>query len=233
VRYGKPVRQEEETFWHLPAQGTLGGREREAAGRSRLPTHILHSKLHCRDKRHSLGNYQIRWECSGIIDDGTGQAKLYAERDVATTLLGMDIDTLNSIERGLWWTDNGSLTFSKSIPPSVELKKNIQTIVAQSTGTTRDPLQELQPHIRAEYLLQQYCRSSATGMNHPSRRLLDYFVRVKPLSDKVHHLNHTMIDSSFSKEEGPYSSSLGTQDVATYQLPPLKLVVVDLSCPTF
>jgi hypothetical protein len=31
---------------------------------------------------------RIKWECSGVLDDGSGQAKLYAERDAALSLLG-------------------------------------------------------------------------------------------------------------------------------------------------
>ena len=35
----------------------------------------------------------IKWECSGTLDDGTGQAVLYAERDVAMAVIRAEIAT--------------------------------------------------------------------------------------------------------------------------------------------
>lgn len=207
---------EEQSFWHLPAPGDASERSAGSSGPSKVPPYILHSKLRC-PNNHSPEAYTVQWECSGILDDGTGQAKLYAEREVAMTLLGMDASTIQSIEEGIWSTSVGALRFSKSIPPPAYLQDRIQAV-----QHLVNPLQRLPPSIRAEYLLQHHCRSSAAP-----QRPLEYFVRCKPLSDQIRHLHHTMTESSFCRSD----SSLTYQEVATYALPPLKLVLVDVACP--
>eukprot|EP00980_Cylindrotheca_fusiformis_P013311 scaffold3389_cov119-Cylindrotheca_fusiformis.AAC.3 len=202
---------DEVSFWHLPAPG-----EPEAIPASTIPRHILESKLRC-PNQHPPEAYQVLWECSGVLDDGTGQAKLYAERDAALTLLGMNASTIETIEKAIWSTSSGTICFNKSIPPPLSLKKRIQGVQHLT-----DPLSRLPPRVRAEYLLQHHCRSS-DAPQQPS----DYFVRCKPLSDEIKHLNHTMAESSFVRD-----AALVSQEVATYSLPPLKLVLVDVACPT-
>jgi hypothetical protein len=210
---------DERSFWHLPAAGeSLDGIAVVRNHYCKLPPHILHSKLRC-PNNHSPDAYQVLWECSGIVDDGTGQAKLYAAREAAMTLLGMNAFTLQSIEEGVWSTPTGTLRFSKSIPPSAHLHQRLQGV-----RHLNNPLQRLPPSIRAEYLLQHHCRSSAA----PKRRL-EYFIRCKPLSDKIAYLHHTMTESSFMSNR---ESALANQEAATYALPPLKLVLVDMACPT-
>lgn len=162
----------------------------------------------------------IKWECSGVLDDGTGQAKLYAEREIALCLLGMNRSTVDSIEKGAWLKEDG-LTFSRTMPP----KKFLSGAVLSARGealerlrmygrrrplTDADVLACLTPAVRAEYELQRHCRFS----KEPLRRLY-YYVRCKPLSDSSALLGQTEVETSTGK------------DVSTYRLPPLKLNLID------
>jgi hypothetical protein len=82
----------------------------------------------------------MKWECSGILDDGTGQAKLYAERDAAIRfLLGSrggggggggsgamsDGQRRAIIEQGAWLVPGG-IVFSKTTPPKSWLKNAVR-----------------------------------------------------------------------------------------------------------
>jgi len=176
----------------------------------------------------------IKWECSGILDDGTGQAKLYAEREAALTLLGESIDA-EAIEDGAWKMDGGVI-FSKGVPPKSYVKQAV--LEAQSLArqvrmnlphnskqkarplNEKDILSLLTPETRAEYLLQRHCRFS----KDPNRPL-DFFCRCKPIADGNFHLNQTQLDvvSRRSNEE----SDAIAMDITSYSLFPLKLNLVD------
>jgi hypothetical protein len=176
----------------------------------------------------------IKWECSGTLDDGTGQAKLYAERDVALALLGMDVQTVQAIEAGAW-LDGQGIVFSKAFPPKPVLREAVvtaKTMALQRNNTGRglsshqremtewDVLQFLTPLTRAEYLMQRFCRNESSE----STRALTYYARCKPLFMDA-TLGQTQVEIAAA---GPRGSAL-TRDVATYSLPPLKLNLVDCS----
>jgi hypothetical protein len=226
---------DEPSFWHLPHPEGL--HTTEVASQVRRPVktslrtapHILKSALRC-PNQCSVEAVEVKWECSGILDDGTGQAKVYVERDVALTLLGMTRQTIEWVEQGVWSAAGGTVRFNKSVPPSQYLQDQARLALSRATREQRkrkqqqDPLRFLAPATRAEYLLQYHCRLSSRP-----RRPLDYFVRCKPLADSIRHLNHTMVDAFFPSGNKRGSVSCG---VPTYSLPPLKLQLVDCCAPT-
>jgi hypothetical protein len=232
-RMGKgKAKADQPSFWHLPVPGNLRtvtevdsrGQRPVENGTSSRPSYILNSKLRCPNKC-PIEVYEVKWECSGILDDGTGQAKLYSERDTALTLLGMKSQTIEWIEQGVWSAEGGKITFNKSIPPTRDLQECARIALSEAQSRKQDPLKFLAPATRAEYLLQYHCRSSSRP-----RRKLDYFIRCKPLADNIKHLNHTMVEE-FIPENGRGNIFRG--DVATYSLPPLKLQLVDCCSPSY
>lgn len=158
----------------------------------------------------------IKWECSGTLDDSTGQAKLYAERDAALLLLGLSKEFASMIEEGAWVQPNG-VVFSRSMAPNSSIAYAVSRAKYEAAEKKRgykigerDVLEHMEPAVRAEYLLQRHCRFSP----EPSRNL-NYYVRCKPIGDNSLHLKHTVVDLVSGKS------------VPTYTLPPLKLVLVD------
>jgi hypothetical protein len=181
---------------------------------------------------------RIKWECSGVVDDGSGQAKLYAERDAALSLLGAGLH-VHDIEAGAWRIQGGIL-FQKAVPPKSFVKQAIleahslaqQDLVARHKNKKRQILEEqdvvkfLTLQARAEYYMQQHCRQSL----EPGRPL-DYYVRCKPLSDEAFCLNQTQVEMATPPMRDYLQSS--SMDVSTYSLPPLKLALVDCSVPQY
>jgi hypothetical protein len=117
----------------------------------------------------------VKWECSALVDDGTGQARIYADRESALLLLG---DRLNveAIEKGAWVLDDG-VFFQPALPASSYLMQCITdasikarrcTISSDNNGERKNgrsssgvPLSIfnlLPAAAKAEYHLQQHCR---------------------------------------------------------------------------
>ena len=244
-RKRKETTFEEPSFWHLPhPEEHLEGIHRtqncdsSMVRDNHLPQHIQLSSLRCPKNDCSKNSFGVKWECSGILDDGTGQATMYADGDAALTLLGMSSENIQIIEHGVWSIRGGSLLFMKSIPPSKHLRdKVIQVLSTTRRRNTKndnqrspmiifDPIRLLSMEDRAAYLLEKHCRSSSRP-----HRPLDYYVRCKPLvsGNKIPHMHHTKIDSFFA-DHGSYSNGSCTifrGQVASYTLPPLKLELVD------
>lgn len=216
----------EKSFWHLPAPGgpVLPNKDNEHDQSSRCLPHIKNSSLRCPNKC-DLEHYTVNWECSGFLDDGTGQVKLYAEREVAITLLGFPKETIDIIEQAMWKSQSGTIRYTKSIPPTNQLQEQVKYALSRVRKGGPCALEFLPPAARAEYLLYQHCRTS----KQPSRKL-DYFVRCKPLSDNVTHLNHTTIESFVSSAGGRKLKSWSEE--SSYSLPPIKLELVDCSIST-
>lgn len=230
------------SFWHLPHPQEAFVRAHstrpalvEATSDTPIPIHIQQSTLQCSNKC-AMHNFGVKWECSGILDDGTGQATLYSDGDVALTLMGMSSETIQWIEQGIWSTDSGFLLFKKSIPPSYHLRSSVSYALSKKK-TVMDPIRLLPPDVRAEYLLQKHCRSSSR-----QHRTLDYYVRCKPLADKMRHLNHTTINTFFVESIGQSgvdsdwnttrSASIHRGESISYTLPALKLELVDCGVPS-
>jgi hypothetical protein len=169
----------------------------------------------------------IKWECSGVLDDGTGQARAFAEREQAILLLGMDESTIHSIEKGAWLTESG-IVYSKMVPPKPYLRYDLLSARSRAQEHRQeqqhyrsgrrsrprlkdsDVLQFLAPLTCSEYLMQRHCRFSKVPL-----REINCLVRCKPLHDQVNHLKQTeiQIESGF--------------DVPSYSLPPMKVSIVD------
>lgn len=228
------------SFWHLPhsQESLLRAHHTQPSpveSSMDVPIPIRQSRFRCPNKC-PIYNLGVKWECSGILDDGTGQATLYADGDVALTLLGMSAETIQWIEEGIWSTDCGFLLFKKSLPPSKHLRDIVSHALSQKTTVT-ELIRLLPPKDRAEYLLQKHCRSS----NAP-RRPLEYYVRCKPLPDKMRHLNHSTIDNFFIDRvsgDGDHGrntcrvASIHRGETITYTLPSLKLELVDCGIPSW
>lgn len=177
----------------------------------------------------------MKWECSALIDDGTGQAKLYAEREAALLLLGTSLD-IDSIEQGAWISQNG-VFFQPALPPSnylqrcmkeahVEAKKHNAQLIKEDRecylkGKPATAYDFINTLAKAEYLLQHHCRQWYQKQH--SRRL-DLFCRCKPLSTEATSVNRTEIQVAKAID----GSGLDFGTVQTCTLPPLKLVLEDM-----
>eukprot|EP00956_Cyclotella_meneghiniana_P004704 scaffold5801_cov56-Cyclotella_meneghiniana.AAC.3 len=178
----------------------------------------------------------IKWECSAVIDDCTGQAKLYAERESALLLLGSALD-VDAVERGAWTSQDG-VFFQPALPPSSYLQRCIKEASSEAKkhntqmmkedrekyfkskpATTYDFISTF-PLAKSEYLLQQYCRQ--WYQKHYDLNL-DLFCRCKPLSNEVTSVNRSEIQ--VAKAVDGYGLDFGV--VQTCTLPPLKLVLED------
>ncbi|GAX13947.1 hypothetical protein FisN_5Lh146 [Fistulifera solaris] len=227
----KNVRSSTElSFWNRarpPTTGSNGSAKSETPSTDTISTSNNVGRSETPDKSDDFkslmvcpkrcgGQTAIKWECSGTLDDSTGQAKLYAERDAALLLLGLTKQFVCMIEEGAWMEPNG-IVFSKAMAPNPSITHAISRAKYRAKELRRgcrisesDVLQHMEPLARADYLLQRHCRFSP----EPSRDLI-YYVLCKPMGDTSLHLKHTTIDQ------------VSGQTVPTYTLPPLKLVLVD------
>ena len=196
-------------------------------------THSQDRTLHC-PKGCLLTYAAIKWECSALIDDGTGQAKLYAEREAALLLLGSTLD-VNAVEKGAWLHQEG-VFFSPSLPPSsylrqcfkdasLEAKKHNTQWMKEDRGSYNkgEPSTAhdfINPLAKAEYTLQQHCRHWYQEHHHHQ---LDLFCRCKPLSTEVVNVNRSEIQ--VAKAIDVHGLDFGA--VSTCSLPPLKLILED------
>jgi hypothetical protein len=233
---------EEVSFWHLAhPEEPLSDVHRTLIPRSTvadnaaptLPKHIQLCNLRCSKNDCPKHVFGATWECSGVLDDSTGQATMYANGDAALTLLGMPAETIRIIEEGVWSTRDGSIQFMKSIPPPKDLRDKVAAIRAERISRRLkesglvDSIRQLSKQDRAIYLLERHCRSSGRP-----RRQLDYYVRCKPLAkrdNEMPHLHHTSIDSFLedSKNKNDESAMIYRGQAASYTLPTLKLELVD------
>jgi hypothetical protein len=220
---------EEPTFWHIPPPLVSSLEHHRtlpmpSSKNDQIPHHIRQSHLSCPNKCPKKF-HGVKWECSGVLDDGTGQAQLYTERDTALTLLGMPAEHIQGIEHGVWFTTNGILKVQKTMAPSKELRDNVKSL-CRNRSTVVDPIRILPPQLRAEYLLEHHCRSSTR-----SRRPLDYYVRCKSL-DRKFHLEHGTVESFFGDGAVDRVTALHRGETSTYKLPRLNLQLVDCGIPT-
>ncbi|KAL7543803.1 hypothetical protein ACHAXR_013145 [Thalassiosira sp. AJA248-18] len=177
----------------------------------------------------------VKWECSAIVDDGTGQAKLYAEREGALLLLGGGLDVA-TIENGAWELDGG-VFFQPTLPASSHLMECLKdaTLKARKCIAERKLNKQEKSHnedlpstfsllpadAKAEYLLHQHCRQ---WYQHHQNRKMDLFCRCKPLSESVTTVNQTEIQVA-KAWIAKVGLDFGTAPTAT--LPPLKLTLED------
>lgn len=243
----------EKSFWHMPLGDECDAPRPEFTKDMRSPSksapkekksptsptkasvrRTVRSNLRCPNEC-PIDVAAIKWEISGIIDDGTGQAKLHAEREAALALLGEGLD-VKSVEDGAW-TVEGGITYQKSVPPRSFIRNAIREAQMAAQALARetshpakkrkvgpqDVLSLLTPEAKGDYTLQRYCRFS----NNPMRSM-DVVCRCKPIPDKAgdRELNRTDVEVTTARcEEG---QAAVTTDAITYTLPPLKLNLVDL-----
>ena len=220
----------QKSYWDVPSANLCEDQKTQTPKRwLRCPNHCVGSKGMDDD------GAAIKWECSVILDDGSGQAKLYAEREAALLLLNMSEPTRHLVEEGAWTTPDG-IVFQKSLPPksfvkvavyeaqsllrSQRMKRNKSRTKKSSEEEEKDQLLRLMtPLARGEYMLQHHCRT------FQSKKSMDYYVRCKPLAENALHLHQTQVDASVAPTKRIFTAN--TMDVPTYSLPPLKLQLVD------
>ena len=207
--------------WNMPMLACEEQAEEQHRSRTD-PTFVLPQSNLCCPNDCPIDAAQVRWECSGVLDDETGQAKLYAERGAALTLLGMTLEAQANIEQGAWHTEVG-LIFTRTSPPKAFVKQAIregQRVAIQNLGTKyatdAHVLQLLTPLARAEYYLYEHCRFVRP-------RPLHYYVRCKPIG--AFHLNQTQIEMATPSIKDAQNAL--SAHATTYSLPPLKLTLVD------
>jgi len=162
---------------------------------------------------------EVKWECSGILDDGTGQGKLYSERQATLLMLGMSQSTQTLIEEGACHTDTG-IIYQKAMPPSSYLQKSLkelQRFPSHGEMTENGILKLLAPTTRASYLLYRHFSNL-----HATTR--DYLVRCKPISSDI-YLNQTYVEKSIPALKATQQAV--QNEASSYSLPPLKLSLVD------
>jgi len=171
----------------------------------------------------------VKWECSAIIDDGSGQAKLYAEREAALLLLGNGL-LVNDIETGAMESPSGIL-FQATLPISANLMQSIKTATSTVKNSEKHTIPNkdcrlmhdfLPPNAKAEYLLQYHCRQWHQRYFHQH---MDILCRCKPLSADVTAVNQSEIPVAhawISKVGIDFGSAL------TFTLPPLKLTLEEV-----
>jgi len=178
----------------------------------------------------------VKWESSVLIDDGTGQSKVYAEREAALLLLGSSLDVA-AVEEGAWMCQDG-VFFQPSLPLSSYLQRCIKdaSIKArrehvQRMSSSKDKRRRkgqqvsmysfLDPMAKAEYALHHHCRQWYQTHGHLQ---IDLFCRCKPLSTDATTVNQTEIQ--VAKAIDGYGLDFGP--VQTFTLPPLKLILEDV-----
>ena len=233
--------RKQETYWHvpLPMTGDTPSLEEANFPKIMVGSHVPKTTLVCTKTTLVCPNgcpmehSRIKWECSGVLDDGSGQAKLYAERDAALSLLGAGLH-VHDIEAAAWRI-HGGILFQKAVPPKSFVRQAVveaQSLAQQELGTHKrkrrleeeDVVKFLTSEARAEYYMQHHCRQSPEPV-----RPLDYYVRCKPLSDEAFSLNQTQVEMTTPPMRDYLQAS--SMDVTTYSLPPLKLTLVDCSVP--
>ena len=234
-------------YWNLPMKRSEDDTVRGPIGSGHCAGARIGRRIHCSlecPNGHDVQKYgSIKWECSGVLDDGSGQAKVYAERDCAILFLGLGSSEqtrfLEWMEEGAF-SREGGLLWSKSLPIESLMKRDL--LVAKEEARRRFGantnenriLENMKPHVRANYLLHRHMRK----LNQTPAMFLDYFVRCKPLADNaVKSVQQTDIRLCVPGKTSASSPQHGTAVAASrtsfsYSMPPLKVVLVDAVAPT-
>lgn len=188
-------------------------------------------------KGHNVSEYgAIKWECSGTLDDGTGQAKLYAERDAALILLDLCSTPRQRqyrewIEEGVWCCrDKNGIVFSRILPIDRKLGEAISKARSKrrwgEIWNEMTVLEHMDPVSRGKYLMEYHLRTSHF-------RPLTFFVRCKPVSPSVKQteIRLTVPAATTPKwNDGAFASFYRKN--CSYCLPPLQLNLVDAMAET-
>ena len=216
------------------SKNTLVGRNIMNADEPCNFPHVDYTTPLCCPNGCPLSQASVFWECSGVIDDGSGQAKLYAEREAAKLLLGKSLD-VSMVEEGAWYSKEG-VWFNYAVPPSPEIRAAVREALLMKDQLVRedrsrrfsesDVLQLMTPVDRAQYTLYKHCRES----NEPLRRM-QFLCRCKSfLPDSASPLGRSKIEV-MSNEHIGFGGRPLLNEVATFTLPTLKLQLIDCCMP--
>ncbi len=174
---GKP------SFWNNPLpishfESPVSGNMHSDLSESRCKVNI--KKLMCPsgcDDRHGT----VKWELSCILNDNTGTAKLYADRDAVALLLGAGLN-FDIISDGAWDTPVG-ISFQSGLPLDSNLRCELDTIkkgITRNKGSNKvSPESLLSRESRARYELYKHCQRSKE-----LHRKMDYLCQIKTRSGK-------------------------------------------------
>lgn len=177
----------------------------------------------------SMSHASIYWECSGSIDDGSGQAKIYAERDAAKLLLGSSF-SMQKVEKGAWHSKEG-IWFSRTVPMSPQIVYELSRAKVIHRGLKgehrcesaceSEVLDHMAPIARAQYILYKHCRDS----EEPLRRM-KLAVRCKPM---MHGSIRKVQLEKISRDCHGLNGRPSVAEIASFSLPILKLQLIDSS----
>ena len=169
---------------------------------------------------------KVIWECSGVIDDGTGQAKFIAEHSVVLSLLGKEFDKAK-VEEGAWMDMHGiSYYHGEALHPDVlsacknasEQLRNWKKSNPEENNPP-DALDFLRPETRAEVLL--YCYCSQKHINENLRLKLSLHCKFRTSTNS---LRNTQIRTVAQGVAG-FRECATTIEVNTFALPLIKLEI--------
>ncbi len=110
----------ERHFWNEPLQKKR--RDNNLYGQNNK---YINSKLKC-PSGCMIHHAVPKWELSAFVDDNTGLAKLYAERDVAKAFLGSNLN-VELIEEAAWQSEQG-IVYQKGVVLNSKVKKSIRSL---------------------------------------------------------------------------------------------------------
>lgn len=109
----------ETSFWKNPLP--IPNHRHSMTGQCQL--HNSHKHLACPNGCDSKYAY-IKWELSAIVEDGTGSAKIYSERETTKLILGKGLD-FGVVEDGAWHSEDG-IYYRIGVPLSREVKLQVE-----------------------------------------------------------------------------------------------------------
>ncbi len=152
------------------------------------------------DDRHGA----VKWELSCILNDDTGTAKLYADRDAVALLLGAGLD-FDVISDGAWDTPVG-ISFQSGLPLDSNLRCELDTIkkeITRNKGSKKiSPESLLSRESRARYELYKHCQRSKE-----LHRKMDFLCQIK---------THSTRKSKITSHELSLMSTIGAKGVVNF-----------------
>ena len=162
-----------------------------------------------------------KWELSGIVDDGTGSGKLYAERDAALMLLGRGLD-VSLVEEGAWQSDSG-VVFQRGVPLGAFIKSKMNNLQDYRIQHKSNDAPDFSVTERARIELYRHCMDFEGII----KRKMDYLCRCKKISKDKSSLNSfEMIATSALGQDGKVLQNFPQSNMS----PILELQLVDCIC---
>jgi hypothetical protein len=162
----------------------------------------------------------IKWELSAILEDSTGSAKIYSERETALLILGKGLD-VGVVEDGAWHSEDG-IYFRIGFPLSREVKLQVERHISSSSKAfhkSSNGTKMIPRDFQAIYELYRHCTLSSS-----SYRKMDFLCSYKmpKPSAKIADTTEITLLSSLGQGQG----IIQTFDTST-TLPGIELSLID------